>query len=732
MNPMAVGAERPRWALELATTAAATIALLVLALRLWRHDLSVPFNYWGDTLHFTALVHGLMLNGWPHHIPQLGAPFGFEAVAFPSLMTTDWALTWLIARFVDSPGSAINLFWLLSMLLTALSAMVAFRLLGAHRWIAIAAAVLYAVLPGAFMRNTGHISLVYYTVPLLSAFCISLLNKQQNSSESRILFALACAAAVLQGFNYIYYSFFAAGLLVLCLLWAAVCQRERAVFKRAGLVLVLLVFCSGVNLLPAVASWQREGRPPDMDYKFAAEAEINALKLRKLLLPHESNVLIGSWARLDRDARFPNENENEAVRLGPFGAFALVLSFCLMFAMAIGRAVEAGPNTRGSAALLLVTFLVTTVGGLGTLFNVLVSPDIRAYNRFSVFLAFFAFVLLSLVVTEALDRWGNRRLRKVLLGSMAALIAFSAYDQSLDARALVARYSLDRAAAANEQAAVRSLEAALSPGSTVFQYPITTFPPDGWRHEMGPYDHARPFLWSSDLRWSWPTFSGRKLLWEEDLQSRPLAEWATRLTLSGFDAVWIDRNGLADKGSAIESALIDAGALRIPALGTQRYGMLDLRPVLDRLNKDLGSDGLRQAMIEALPSLSVEYRTGFYPAERAPGGRLFRWMTREANIRLRNHLDSPSDAVLTLVLQAGGPGDVLIERDGQQVGRVRASAAGEESSLSVAFSPHEVVDLRLVSQHPALNAPNDPRALYTTLLSLHLRPSTPALQAPAK
>jgi phosphoglycerol transferase len=734
MKPMAVGAAQPRWALELATTAVATVALLFLALRLWRHDLSVPFNYWGDTLHFTALAHGLMLNGWPHHIPQLGAPFGFEAVAFPSLMSTDWAMTWLIAQFVDSPGAAINLFWLISILLTALSAMVALRLLGVSRYLAIAAAILYALLPGTFIRNTAHISLVYYTVPLLAAFCITLLSREEGSHRARALFRWAVAAAFLQGLNYIYHSFFAVGLLLLCGTWAGLVMRDRVAVRRVLIVMSVLLISGAVNLAPAMISWQQNGKPPAMDYKSPAESEVYALKLRRLLLPHEESKVpvLGHWARADRAAQFPHENENEASRLGTFGAAGLLTVLVLLSVLALGRASGSDRDARASAVLLLITLLITTVGGLGTIFNVLVAPDIRAYNRFSVFLAFFAFAALAILLTHVLNRLHDMRWRAAAAFGVAALIALSAYDQTLDARRLTNRYAADQAAALHERQVVRTLEAQLPMGASVFQFPITSFPPDGGRLQMGAYDHARPFLWSSHLRWSWPTFSHRHHAWDQQLLALPHAEWARRLVLSGFDAVWIDRNGADDRGAALESALLGAGAVRVAPQVSARYGLVDLAPVKSSLQQELGNAGFAQAAAAAMPVAAVDYGQGFYAPEMGQGGRQFRWMQREANLSVRNFAGTPVRAELALALQSGGPGEVAVLAEGREIGRLRSSLAGEENALTLTLEPRATISLRMVSQHPALNAPNDPRALYTTLLSLQLRPSTPALQAPAK
>lgn len=131
------------------------------ALRLWRYDLSVPFYYWGDTLLFAALVQGLILDGWPHHISGLSAPLGFDAVAFPSLSSSDWLVMRLLVLLVDTPGAVLNVFWLLPLVLSKWSCALALRLLGARRLVAVVSGIVYALLSYAFIRSASHISLVY-------------------------------------------------------------------------------------------------------------------------------------------------------------------------------------------------------------------------------------------------------------------------------------------------------------------------------------------------------------------------------------------------------------------------------------------------------------------------------------------------------------------------------------------------------------------------------------------
>src|SRR5262245_27166780 len=84
-----------------------TTLCLVFILRLWKVDLRVPFNYWGDTLYFLSLTKSIADGGWIWMIPRLGAPFGLEIVAFPINITFSSLIMKLISFFTSEPGLII-------------------------------------------------------------------------------------------------------------------------------------------------------------------------------------------------------------------------------------------------------------------------------------------------------------------------------------------------------------------------------------------------------------------------------------------------------------------------------------------------------------------------------------------------------------------------------------------------------------------------------------------------
>ena len=221
-------------------------------------------------------------------------------------------------------------------------------------------------------------------------------------------------------------------------------------------------------------------------------------------------------------------------------------------------------ETLGDAAarLTLAGILLATVGGFGAIFNLLVSPDIRAYNRIVVFMAFFVIVFMAQVLDgRTVVRGGApaashpRRFSPGLSWiAVAVVIAFAVLDQGQAAMPLIERYASDAAVVQAERQFVAEVEARFPAGAVIMEIPETTFPPDAGKVNMLAYDHARPFLWSSRLSWSWPSFSHRREAWYRLLGSPAEPAFVDRLRLSGFSGIWVDRYGyLPDELTALEA-----------------------------------------------------------------------------------------------------------------------------------------------------------------------------------
>jgi phosphoglycerol transferase len=695
-------------ALPYAIQAMVVAAIAFVVLRLDAYDLRVPFNYGGDSMVILMFIKGMLLNGWTFTIPQLSAPFEMSAAAFPIMSNADWLIMKAISLFTSEPGLVLNSFWLLTLVLSAATSTIAMQLLGVGRAHAFAAGVLYAFLPFALMRNVAHMNLVYYLVPLLGLLAIHLANGLASVNDKMIR-RIAYAGCIAQGFDYVYYSFFAVLLFAFAGVVGYAGTRSRRVLAVAATAIGLVVASASVNLSPSIYSWHSLGKPPEMTYKHPAEAETYGAKLRKMIAPHPQNPVpvLAEWGRHDQGNGYPNDNENVTARLG----LAASVGFILLLLISLG-AVRLPTNDNGRvlgklAPLSLFTLLFITVGGLGAVFNLFFVSDIRAYNRFSVFLAFFALAGFGI----ALRTWTpRRRLNRWLLHcSVAALFLLGLYDQLLDCN-LVAREATDTQQVQTDRYVADHLQALYPAGASILQLPLTGFPPAYHQERMVSYDHLRPFLWSDKgMRWSWPSFSQRHRAWQERLAAAAPDTIPDAAVLSNFDAIWIDRNAYKDAAKQLVAAFEAAGAtLKFDHPG---YAVLDLAQVKRQLLSKLGESEFSRKKIEWLEPIRIVWGGGFYGQETTPAGIGFRWSFYRSSLTVFNDSALPRKIQIDFDVASQARGWVVVDNGARQW-HLDSQSTPRHAALEFDMEPTTKTILSFESALARVNAPADPRALY--------------------
>lgn len=709
---------RPGQVLLFGAALACTVLLIVFQkLHLWSYDLKVPFNYSGDTLVALMYIKGLVQEGWPTTIAHLSAPFSYPGAAFPLQTSTDWAIIKLLSVFTPEPGYLLNGFWLLSLVLSAWAAAYAACQLGLSPVLSFVSGLIYACLPFAFLRNVAHINLVYYPVPLLCLLAVVIAGRGAGVRNIRQAIIAGLFACVLQGFDYVYDSFFAAALFCMAAL-IAYRRGDIRQFKLPVVAVGLLTLCTALNLLPGVISWRHEGKPPEMSYKSPAEAEYYGAKLRRMIAPHQDNAIrpLGAYARKDNAANFPNENENVTARLGLYGAFGLILMFLLLLRRAIDNRSTQPASTI--SALGLATFLFITVGGFGAIFNLLVAPDIRAYNRFSVFLAFFSITIASIWLNEVLERRPPRRRIGIYLG-IVAFVALSLYDQLLDTQSLVHFQSDSIRQAKIDRKVAAEMERIVPEGTAVLELPFTGYPIMYTFNKMYSYDHVRPYLWTNKFKWSWPSLSTRHHDWQEEMKALEGPALVDAAVLSGFSAIWIDRYAYEDNGEHLLSSLSTSDTHRVD-VGSERYAVLDLRDAVRRLHAELGEAEFARRARELIgPRPLVDWHRGFYGEERRPDSVTFRWAQQDASLELKNPGKEPLRACVQFDVVAPR-GAVRVDGRNLRVDIPR-NDAGYPVNLALDVDAQDMRALQFHTDAPAINAPADPRTMYFYVASFHVK-----------
>lgn len=551
----------PEWLLYVIVTVA-TVLALVWGLQLWRTDLSVPFNYTGDALANGAIVKGEIEHGWYLVNEAVGLPGRLDMRSFPQPEDVHYGAEKLISFVARAWAPTVNVYYLLTYLLAALAATWALRLLRVSQLAAAAAALLYAFQPYHLFRSEAHLALsAYFAVPLACAFALLLMRDApllfaddgRGPLRATRLGVGALLTCVLLGSTGIYYAFFACFFFLLAGAYSALRAGEWRRLATAGVLVALTVLVVLVNVSPTiVAKFTGASGPTIAGSRSPGEAEVVGLKIDQLVLPVDGHRL-APLAKLKalyhaglRQLTPTLDNEAVFSSLGAVGAIGFVVLLLLgLIAFARPPSSADGRTLADAGWLSLGGVLLATVGGFGAMVAVLL-PQIRAYNRISIFLAFFALLAVAVGVDRLAARLAPTR--AALLGGVFAvlLVVVGLLDQV--SPAFVPAYAQTKATWRADAAFVAEVESGLPANAAVFQAPYMAFPePGGPFFQMQDYDHFRGYLHSSRLRWSYGAMKGTEAdTWQRETASLPPVQMAAKAKAAGFSALWIDLGGYQD------------------------------------------------------------------------------------------------------------------------------------------------------------------------------------------
>jgi len=561
---------------DVAWSAAAGLAVsgyLYVALRMRVYGMGAPLRFGGDSLVYLAQIKATIENGWWWFNPAIGAPQGFEALLFPSNSNVDQALVWILRWFSRDAMAVANATWMLLVGLSAVTAFWSLRSLAVSRAVAASCGVLFALTPYALYRNIEHLALVTYLVPPVSALGLHLATADAKGLRWRQCRGLV-AGAILLGFNYIYYAFFGCFVLLVSVLIGWASSRRLAVVRHGAIILLIVISCTALNLAPSFAAYRRLGVPITVAVKVPAESEQYGLKIRHLVSPvfHHPLPLFARWAQRELDASFPLDTENTTTRLGMVAAVGFLSALALVILRVPADTRTPTAFSIASGQLIVALLLLGTIGGFGSLFSLLITPDIRAWNRICPFIAFMSLIPVAYLFDRLRDRF---RFAVVLL---VPVLVFGVWDQSgaLDSLIVARKSNADEFAAV--KTLVDRLAAVLPQRSAILQLPFVLYLRETGLVRMPPYDHFKPYLASANtLRWSYPAMTNAQVKWQQAATTLSTEDLAAAAAADGFSAVLVDTAAYSDAGQEILSRLAAAGGRSILEQGRYRaFSLIDV------------------------------------------------------------------------------------------------------------------------------------------------------------
>jgi phosphoglycerol transferase len=700
------------------------LVLLTGVLRLWRSDLRAPITYAGaDAMNYLTLVQTTLESGWFLHSDRLGAPFGHDFHDFPMAESLHFLCFKLLGLATWDAAVILWVYYLLGFPLVTVTSLFVLRHFRIAYAPALLASLLFAFTPYHLWRGILHLSLAsYYLVPLgvMVALWLHrdggwLVYRDPLSRKVRLrLFtprALgAVAVCLLLSSAGVYYAFFACFLYLVAGLAASLTRRRPGPLVRAALLVGVTSLGVLANLSPTFVYRWRHGPNPEVAQRVPGESEIYGLKVVQLLLPIDHHRLAPLRELSERYYHWavPLRNENMWSTLGTVGSGGFLI---LVVGVLLRQRFRNGSPTLFDALVNLNLFavLLGTIGGFGMAFALLVSPSIRCYNRISIYIAFFSLLAVALLLDACMHRFAVTRGRRVLFWGLCGVVLLAGlYDQTT--WAFVPQYALCKESNKQDAAFVGAIEAALPPRAAVFQLPYMPFPETIPPHHMIDYAPLCGYVHSRNLRWSYGAMRGREGdAWQRTVVALPPEAMLEALVLSGFDGLWIDRDGYPP-GDPTEQRL--AAALQVPPLlsANHRLAFYNLTAFRQRLRAGCTEEEWAERLRLAAHPVTAAWKGGFYrPDGDAPG--VGRWCAAEGDLILTNPYAKRRQVRVALTCSRVSATKVRLRVAGVLSADVQIDAQGQRLDQTVLLEPGDNV-VHFICDGPRVDSPQDPRVLY--------------------
>jgi phosphoglycerol transferase len=701
-----------------------SVVILIFVLKLWRADLRDAMYYQYDGVYYLSMVKTVVETGWYYDNDRVGQIGGLNYRDFP---TADgwlhWGIIKLMTLVVPNPFIVMNLFFLTGFPLIALTTLFVCRRIGFAYPVALTVSLLYTFAPYHLLRIGHPFLAAYYVVPLS---CLLVLRVYQGelpfrqavgagAERWRFLSSATLETviiAVLSGLGGVYYAFFTCFFLVVAAILRGWVERRLAPVLSVALICGVIAVALLASLWPSIEYKLTHARNSEAAHRTACEAEVFALKIAQLVLPvtdHRFAPLCALKARYNQ-AGTPLINENDTASLGLIGTagFLLLLGRLLLRWRTGERLLDA------LSCLTLAALLLATIGGFASVFSLLFSPWIRAYNRISIFIALFALLVLGCLLQRLGQYWQTTPRRYAAFAALlAGLVMVGLFDQTNSA--MIPDYRKLKQDLACDRAFISRIEASTPHGALVFQLPYRPYPEAVSDPGFIPYELARPYLHSQHLRWTYGGLKGHLGdEWAKSLARLPIGEMVERLAEGEVAGILVDRNGFNETGSGeerrqrIESQLRQYLGVEPLVSANGRDAYFDLAPYSARLRSSVTPAAWQRRRDQAQHPIVPLWRNGFSMEETFGEAGIGHWCTKSGELHLENTLSYPRTIRLRMQCHLEGRAETApLCFSGLWDEEIPISQHSRVIERQLTIPPGKHV-IRLTCDVPPIIAPQDP------------------------
>lgn len=415
---------------------------------------------------------------------------------------------------------------------------------------------LFSLAPFHFSRYIGHINVGnYFTIPLGIYLCLYVIGyfktkeENQSSAENTISKKSLIICTVLVGLGYIYNVFFICIAMCVAYMYAFIrSENKKNEIKKLWILgAILVLFILGIS--PKLVFSMLYGTNTVASIRNPTNQEIYGLKIIQLFVPPANSRIpfLRNIAAGYNNSGAPLINENRSSSLGIIASIGFILLIICFFYFFILKKEKKDSTLvfEFSAISTIVLILFCTIGGVGAIFNFLVSPQFRSQNRVSIFIACFSFLPVAYFLNFIFKK-------KNIFGYLLCVIIFAVglYDQ-VSHRA-DGWQTHDQNMQIMYKDFFDKIENHLEPHDMVYQLPSILYPEQPPVNKMVNYTNFKPYLLTDTLRWTYGSIKGRDMIAENLNKDAGMSErFLYGIKQAGFSGVYIDTLGFADSGKEI-------------------------------------------------------------------------------------------------------------------------------------------------------------------------------------
>jgi|GEM_PF-3391646 len=523
--------------------------LWFLVFKGWQLDFSVPVIYDGrdDFLHCSYIKKAIISDYRIWENNHLGFPFHHQVYAFPLLPFTAIFFSYIVGIFTDNFGLVTNLYIISTYVLSGLTFIYVCKKFKITYNLSLLGCILYSFCQFHYLHSWHMTAISYFMVPLFVLLCYYVYSGKYKMNYKFVLFCLLVCYIGASADPF--YAFFACFLLLVCSLRALGEDRIKDLFL--GFFFIISIASSMlINLLPSIL-FQLQNPNGEKVTRLALDASNFGLKFITLIIPaisgHPLTFIKNMYLR--NGFKF-DENLDNYLGVYAICGFIVLILYLISYKKLNQLLHEKAEYIQFLSIINLFSLMLGVAGGVGLAFAILVTAQVRTYNRIFVFIYFCSLVTFLILIEKFYEKY----VKSIQIAIIILLITIHLYD--IQTRKMDYNYAERNEMFYSDKNLVIATEKSIGSNGAVLNLPYLPFPENvtdtgktNYLRQMNGWFHSNSLYWSVGLMYG----SIEDKVMNVRYNASTYEEILNNAIIDGFDGILIDKNACNNDNDLVEA-----------------------------------------------------------------------------------------------------------------------------------------------------------------------------------